>query len=151
MVLISANGLIYYINPRLHRLNLGTGFLNLFPYREEPDKNVPLSPFLFALVMEPLATALRRSAAVVGIQVGSITEKVALYAHDLMLFLNDPGPSLREALQIFSRFTVLSGLRVNWEKSHMLPIDSQAHQMANPLLSLSWASSMHYLGITLYP
>lgn len=76
----------------------------------------PLYPALFALVMEPLAIAIRQSTEVCGIKVGSIIEKWALYTDDLILFLHDPGPSLHAALDIFSRFTALSCLRVNWKE-----------------------------------
>lgn len=99
--------------------------------------------------MEPLTTAIRQSTTVTGIQVGSITEILALYADDLGLFLNDPRPSLRETLGICSRFTVLSGLKVNWEKCQILPSDPEASQSADPYLLLSWASSICYLGIAL--
>lgn len=62
-------------------------------------------------------------------------EKLALYADDLMLFLNDLGPSLRAALNIIYEFSELSGLKVNWNKSQALPIDPQANLHADPPLS----------------
>lgn len=92
-------------------------FLNPSPIERGMGQGCPLSPFLFALVMEPLATALRQADSVKGIRIGSIEEKLALYADDLMLFLSDPRPSLRAALNIISGYTVLSGLRINWDKS----------------------------------
>lgn len=68
-----------------------------------------------------------------------------------MLFLNDPGPSIREALNIFSSFTVVSKLKVNWGKFQPFPIDPTAGQAADSSLPLSWALSIHYLGINITP
>lgn len=51
---------------------------------------------------------------IIGIHVGSIIEKLALFIDDLILFLNDPGPFLTEALNILSDYATFSGLRTNW-------------------------------------
>lgn len=91
------------------QIKIGGMLSKALPVQCGTRQGCPLSPFLFALVMEPLATGIRKSTTVTGIQ-GSINEKLALYADDLVLFLNDPGPSLREALAIFSRFIAILGL-----------------------------------------
>lgn len=44
---------------------------------------------LFAIMIEPLAAALRASTEVLGITVGSLNEKTALYVNDMVLFLRD--------------------------------------------------------------
>lgn len=64
----------------------------------------PLSPGLFALMMEPLAIALCSSTALQGICVGSLPETTALYADDLVLFLMDAGPPLQAVLSIMDNF-----------------------------------------------
>lgn len=61
------------------------------------------------IVRDPLASALQQSDTVRGIH-GTIEEKRTLYADDLVLFFNDPGHSLREALTILSHFADSSGL-----------------------------------------
>lgn len=75
-------------------------------------------------MMEPLAIALRSSLEVEVIQIGTIKECLALYADDLTLFLSEPGPSLQVALAILNTFASYSGLKVNWTKSFILPLDS---------------------------
>lgn len=57
-------------------------------------QDFPLSPFLFALMMEPLAVALRLSWEVKAVRVGTIDKGLVLYANDLLLYLKD----LRESL-----------------------------------------------------
>lgn len=63
-----------------------------------------LSPSLFALAMEPIAIALQTSSAVRAFEVGSIPECTALYADSLLLFLQDPGPSLTAVVEILNNF-----------------------------------------------
>lgn len=47
---------------------------------------------------------------------GSITEKVSLYADDTILYLQDAGPSLSAALALIDTFGEFSGIRINWDK-----------------------------------
>lgn len=99
--------------------------------------------------MEPLASALRQANMVEGIQVVSIHEKLAMYADNLILFLNNPSPSLQETLSILPGFTDCSRLKVNWDwdKSQILLIDNAAKSLADPNLPLVWTSKIKYLGI----
>lgn len=67
---------------------------------------------------------------------GTINGSLALYADDLLLFLKDPGVSLEAALAILDKFATFSGLKVNWSKSSILPVDAGAKGGANPDLPL---------------
>lgn len=78
---------------------------------------------------------------------GTITDCVALYADDLLLFLRDPGPSLKAALVIMDKFATFSGLRVNWSKSSILPVGPRALAQRDDALPLQWVSSFTYLGV----
>lgn len=95
-------------------------------------------------MMEPIAQAIHETPLIRRIQVGTITEKVTLYANHLILFFSDPGPSLKEALALISSF---SGLKVNVDKSRILPNDETAHAVADPTLPLKWTTSTRYLGV----
>lgn len=95
---------ILYKSP-VAQIKLGGLLFDPFPVERSIRQGCLLSTFLFTLVMEPLATALKNSDSVKGVKVGAITEKLALYVDDLMLFLNDPGPSLCAALNIISAFS----------------------------------------------
>lgn len=96
--------------------------------------------------MEAIARALRQSGRVGTIQVGNIKECLALYADDLLLFLKDPGPSLRAALLILDKFASFSGLQLNWSKPSILPLGPEARNLLDTL-SLQWVSSITYLGV----
>lgn len=137
---------LLYSAPRM-AVRLGTMVSDFFQIGRGTRQGCPLSPFLFALMMEPLARALRHSEEVQAIRVGSINECIALYADDLLLFLKDPGLSLRAALLILDRFATFSGLRVNWGKSSILPLRTEAKKLADDTLPLQWVSSITYLGV----
>jgi hypothetical protein len=50
----------------------------------------PLSPLLFNIVVEFLARATRHEEEIKGIQIGKETDKIFLFADDMILYLKDP-------------------------------------------------------------
>lgn len=98
---------LLYCAPRM-AIRLGIAVSDFFTKGQGTRQGCPLSPFLFASMMEPMAKTLRQSEVVGAIQVGNIKECLALYADDLLLFLRDPGPSLRAALLILDKFASFS-------------------------------------------
>lgn len=94
----------------------------------------PISTLLYALAVE-----LRDHPNVHGLASGIVEEKVGLYADDI-LYLSDLGPSLQTALQVIENFGRFSGLKMNWEKSQILPIDvfpPTREQASFPLVRVS--------------
>ena len=53
----------------------------------------PLSPLIFALILEPLAQQIREDPNIMGISIRNPTHKFALYADDILLFLTNPETS----------------------------------------------------------
>lgn len=72
---------------------------------------------------------------------------MAIYADDLLLFLNDVGPSPTGALQVLDSFAPITGLKVNWSKSLLFPIDPATREQASPDLLLLWVEHFCYLGV----
>lgn len=76
-------------------------------------------------------------------------EKTALYANDVVLFLDDPTTSFPQALSILDHIATFSGLRVNWHKSTILARGKDVCQSAIVSTSLQWVSKVKYLGLTI--
>ena len=72
----------------------------------------PLSPYLFLLYAEVLAKILRK----ISILRNDKEMKISQYADDTQILLGGTEQSLRESLQILSKFYMLSGLKINDEK-----------------------------------
>lgn len=106
----------------------------------------PLSPALFALALEPLATLLRADKSVRGLQVGPLVEKLSLYADDSLLYLADASASLKAALAIIDKFGHFSGIKINWNKLVLFPLHPSI-----PLIDtgtpLQWTRGFTYLGV----
>lgn len=137
---------IIYQNPT-SAIKLGGSLSQSFSLSRGTRQGCPISPALFAIAMEPLAEALRTSLHVKGLRVGWLEERVALYADDLLLFLNDAGPSLKGALQVLNSFSAVRSLKVNWEKSLLFPIDFAARATADTDILLRWVEHFKYLGV----
>ena len=59
--------------------------LKAFPLRSGPRQGCPLSPLLFNIFLEVLATAIREEKEIKGIQIGKEEVKPSLFADDLIL------------------------------------------------------------------
>lgn len=74
---------------------------------------------------------------------------MALYAYDLLLFLNDAGTSLQGVLKIMNTFSTFTDLRANWHKSLLFPVDEGARSSSPASLPLQWVDHFTYLGIVI--
>lgn len=72
---------------------------------------------------------------------------MALYANDLLLFPNDAGTSLQDALQVLASFSTITGLKGSWAKSLLFVIDPETIGTASPNIPLQWVERLRYLGI----
>lgn len=82
----------------------------------------PLSSLLFAITIEPLSIALRSHPQILGILRGEAEQKVALYTDDL--FVSNLSLSLPHVLSTLEAFGVISGYKVNYDKSELFPLNA---------------------------
>ena len=64
--------------------------LKTFPLRSGTRQGCPLSPLLFNIVLEVLATAIREEKEIKGIQIGKEEIKLSLFADDMILNIENP-------------------------------------------------------------
>lgn len=128
-------------------IRLGGGVSLPFRLYRGTRQGCPFSLALFALAIEAVVEALCTSPRIRGIRIGLLEERVALYEDDMLLFLNNAGPSLQGALQVLDSFATFTGLKVNWSKSLLLPIDQAAKTTTPPDTPLQWVDTFKYLEV----
>ena len=87
------------------------------PIRSGIRQGYPLSPLLFNIVLEVLATAIREEKERKRIQIGKEEIKLSLFADDMILFIEYPKDSIRKFLELISEFSKVAGYKMNTQKS----------------------------------
>ena len=91
--------------------------LKAFPLRSGTRQGCALSPLLFIIVLEVLATAIREEKERKGIQIGKEELKLSLFADDMILYIENPKDSLWKLLELISEFSKVIGYKINTQKS----------------------------------
>ena len=76
--------------------------LKAVPLKSGPRQGCPLSPLLFNIVLEVLATAIRADKEIKGIQIGKEEVKLSLFADDMILYIENPKDSTRKLLELIN-------------------------------------------------
>ena len=76
--------------------------LKAFPLRSETRQRYPLSPLLFNIVLEVLATAIREEKEIKRIQIGKKEVKLSLLAGDMILYIENPKTATRKLLEFIN-------------------------------------------------
>ena len=66
------------------------------PSKSETRQGCPLSPLLFNIVLEVLATAIRAEKEIKGIQIVKVEVKLSLFADVMILYLENPKDATRK-------------------------------------------------------
>ena len=64
---------------------------------------------LINIVLEVLATVIRQEKEVKGIQIGKEEENLALFADDMIVYIDDPVESTRKLVELISEFRTTAG------------------------------------------
>ena len=92
-------------------INLHGEKLKAFPLRSGTRQGCPLSPLLFNIVLEVLASAIREEKETKGIQMGKEV-KLSLSADDMILYVENPTVSIRKLLELISEFSKVAGYKI---------------------------------------
>ena len=88
-----------------------------FPLRSGTRQGCPLSPLLFNIVLEVLATAIREEKEIKGIQIGNEEVNLSLFSDDMMLYVENPKKATRKLLELINEFGKVAGYKINAQKS----------------------------------
>ena len=91
--------------------------LKAFPLRAGTKQGCPISPLLFNIIPEVLATAIREEKEIKGIQIGKEV-KLSLFADGMILYIENPKDTIRKLLELISEFSKVAGYKINTHKSH---------------------------------
>ena len=70
--------------------------IRAFPLRSGTRQRCPISPLLFNIVLEDLATAIRQEKEIKGIQIGKEEMKLSLFADDMIVYMGNPIDSIKK-------------------------------------------------------
>ena len=79
--------------------------LEAFPLRLGTRQGCPLSPLLFNIVLEVLATEIRQHKEIQCIQIGKEEVKLPLFADDMILYIKNPKEFTPKLLSLMSEFS----------------------------------------------
>ena len=91
--------------------------LKAFPQKSGTRQGCPLSPQLFNVVLEVLATAIREEKEIKGIQTGKEEVTLSLFADDMILYIENPKDVTRKLLELINEFGKIAGYKINAPKS----------------------------------
>ena len=91
--------------------------LKPFPLRSGTRQGCPLSPLLFNVVLEVLATAIRGEKEIKEIQIRKEEVKLSLFADDMILYIENPKDATRKLLELINESGKLAGYKINAQKS----------------------------------
>ena len=87
--------------------------LKPFPLRSGTRQGCPLSPLLFNIVLEVLATAIREEKEVKGIQIRKEDVKLSLFANDIILYIENPNDATRKVVNLINEFGKVKVHKIN--------------------------------------
>ena len=90
--------------------------LKALSLRSGTRQGCPLLPLLFNIVLEILATAIRKEKEIKGIQIRKEV-KLLLFADCMTLYIKNPKDSISKLLELISEFSKIAGYKINTEKS----------------------------------
>ena len=90
--------------------------LKAFPLRSITRQGCLLSPLLFNIALEVLATAIREEKEIKGIQIREEV-KLSLFAGDMILYIENPKDTIRKLLELNGEFSKIARYKINTQKS----------------------------------
>ena len=125
--------------------------LKAFPLKSGTRQRWPLSPLLFNIVLEVLATAFREEKEIKGIQIGKAKVKLSLFADDMILYIENPKDTTRKLLELINEYSKIAGYKINTQKSlaFLYTKNEKTEREIKETIPFTIATKMKYLEINL--
>ena len=91
--------------------------LKALPLKSGTRQGCPLSPLLFDIVLEDLATAIRAEKEMKATQTWKEEVKLSLFADDMILYMENPKDSTRKLLELINEYSKVAGYKIKTQKS----------------------------------
>ena len=91
--------------------------MKAFPLKSGTTQGCPFSPLQFNIVLEVLATAIRKEKEIKEIQIGKEEVKLSLFTDDMILNTENPKDSTRKLLELINEYSKVAGYKINTQKS----------------------------------
>ena len=116
------------------------GYLSsYFKLQKGIRQGCPISALLFLLIAEIVATILRQTGSVKGLNINGTSLKLCQLADDMTLFLTDIS-SVKATVQIFEEFYRYAGLKLNKQKTEVLIVNSNSAHMKDESIGVQWTN-----------
>ena len=134
---------------------LQNGFMSDFFYLKQGCRQGdPISPYIFILCAEILGKMIRNNKDIKGIHINNKEFKLSQYADNTQLLLDGSEISLKEALRTLKQYYIMSGLKINVDKTRALWIGSLSNSEKTLCdeYPLDWSQEpLKALGVVLTP
>ena len=90
--------------------------LRAFPLSSGTRQGCPLSPLLFNIVLEVLASAIRQHKGIEDIQISQEEVKVSLFTDDMIFYMQNPKDSTKKLLELIHEFSKAAGYKISAQK-----------------------------------
>ena len=108
--------------------------LKAFPQRSGTRQGYPLSPLLFNIVLEVLASPIREEKELKGIQIRKEEVNLSLFADDMILYIENSKDNIRKSLELISEHSKVAGYKINTQKLlafYILAMKNQKEKLRN--------------------
>ncbi len=122
-----------------------------FKIRRGCRQGCPLSPLLFILAIKPFAIAVRSHKNITGLSICQQEHRIALFADDVILFLEKLKNSIPALLDLINTFGRISGYKINKDKSSLMLLNSEERHGAGTSFQFRKVDCFTCLGIRIVP
>lgn len=133
------------------KLKINNSYLDYIYIERGIRQGCPLSPLLFAIVIETVASELKVLPYIHGVQMKGESE-VMLFADDMLLFITHPISTLTHLQDIWHDFEKVLGLTINQKKFNIpaISMTKMERQEIKKRFKFQWPNQfITYLGISI--